>query len=591
MYGIFTESVEEKLLLAGRETAGSKVMGLKEAVQSFVRTGMHLHIAHTYMRPNAAVFEICRSFWQKAPRFTISSLGFTGNMMLFVQGGLAQKLITTFCGDAYPFPGPNRIYQAAFQEGRVAIENWTVLTLVQRLLAGAMGVDWMPTHSISGSSLEEENADNLWVTSSPEGNKTIMVRAMNPDLTFVHAWAADPSGNLVLAPPYAEGPHGAFAAREGVVATVENVLTTRELKRYSHLVKIPGFLVRAVCPVPLGTHPAGASNHGVRDFEAYAEDEIFLQSLREACKDEEKTRAWVEEWLLDCPDHNAYLKKLGHDRIWRLKGRAATDSWQTELMDQVPAMTKAGKANPTETMILAASGLIKEKVKAENYRTILAGIGASNLAAWKSWYDLKRIDCQVDLMAEVGFFGYTPRPADPFIFNLRNIPTCSMLTDIITVLGNMVGSSSGRSIGVLGAGQIDQYGNINSTLIREMNLFLVGSGGACDVALGAQEVLVLIEMNPYRLVDRVSYITAPGERVRTLVTDLGVFEKGRGEEKLILTKIFNAGNKESDIIGEIKARCGWEIKIAPELETLSPPVDSDLMDIRIFDPERLFTAG
>jgi hypothetical protein len=106
MFGIFSDRVAEALSAAESETSENKVMDLHRAVGELVRPGMHLHLGHAYMRPNAALYEICRRFWRKDPGFTVSSLGFIANMVLLVHGGLARKLITTFCGDSYPFRGP-----------------------------------------------------------------------------------------------------------------------------------------------------------------------------------------------------------------------------------------------------------------------------------------------------------------------------------------------------------------------------------------------------------------------------------------------------------------------------------------------------
>ena len=196
----------------------------------------------------------------------------------------------------------------------------------------------------------------------------------------------------------------------------------------------------------------------------------------------------------------------------------------------------------------------------------------------------------VDLMAEVGFFGYTPVPGDPFIFSFRNIPTSTMLTDAVTVLGSLVGEAGDLCIGVLGAGQVDRYGNVNSTCIPEMKLWLVGSGGACDVATGARELIVTIPMNKLRCVDKVSYVTAPGERVKAVVTDLGIFEKPPGEDALVLTACYAtsgfAGRDEA--LEAIAGKCGWELKAADILEVLEPPTPDELKDIRIFDPRRYF---
>lgn len=590
MFGVFEDRVADKLKLAENEmTALNKVVELPDAISSLIRPGMHLHIGQSYMRPNAAIYELCRQFWDKEPYFTISSLGFIANMVLLVYGRLAGKIITTFCGDSYPFPGPNRIYQDAFNEGSLEIENWSILPFCQRLLAGALGVDWMPTHSLMGSSMAVENKRDFYVADTPEKGTIGMVRSLRPDLTLIHGWAADRAGNVLLLPPYAENVHAVVAAKEGALVTVERIVSTSFLRRYSHFVKIPGYLVRAICPAPMGVHPSGASNQGIKEFDAYAEDEDFMLELRAACKDPKAIEAWTREWLHDIKDHDQYLEKLGFEKIWFLKGRSASDSWQSELATRAPLIRKGLDYSPTEMMVIEAARLLRQQIRSAGYRNILAGIGASNLAAWKAWYDLKREEYQVDLMAEVGFYGYTPRPSDPFIFNLRNIPTCTMLTDILTILGSLTAAKSSRTIGILGAGQVDRFGNINSTKIPELKLFLVGSGGACDVALGAGEVMVTVAQDKLRTPERVSYITAPGERVRTLVTTMGVFEKLAGDDEFSLTAYFPGLGKDTrESIEQIRSLCGWEPRLASVIREVKAPDRDELYDVRIFDPRRFF---
>ena len=237
MFGDFEDRVRDKLDLAARPSPENKVMGLGRAVSELVRPGMHLHIAQAYLRPSAAIYEICRRFWGTDPGFTISSLGFIANMVLFVHGGLARKLITTFCGDHYPFPSPNRVYQEAWRDGRVEIENWSVLTLPQRLLAGAMGVEWMTTHSIREAPWPRRTGAISGRAADPDGNRVGMVRALRPDLVVLHAWAADPAGNVMLLPPYAENALSAFAAKEGALVTVEKVVDTDFLEEIFTLCK------------------------------------------------------------------------------------------------------------------------------------------------------------------------------------------------------------------------------------------------------------------------------------------------------------------------------------------------------------------
>lgn len=76
-------------------------------------------------------------------------------------------MLTSFAGNGYPSPGPNPIVQKAYLSGEVEFENWTMRTIPQRLLAGAMGWGFIPTKSILGSSMEEENKESFMVMDDP----------------------------------------------------------------------------------------------------------------------------------------------------------------------------------------------------------------------------------------------------------------------------------------------------------------------------------------------------------------------------------------------------------------------------------------
>ncbi|MEM3467034.1 MAG: CoA-transferase, partial [Candidatus Jordarchaeales archaeon] len=192
----------------------------------------------------------------------------------------------------------------------------------------------------------------------------------------------------------------------------------------------------------------------------------------------------------------------------------------------------------------------------------------------------------VDLVAEIGFYGYLPRPANPFVFNMANIPTCKGLLGSMQVLGAIMGRENNKSMGVLGAGQVDKYGNINSTLIPGVT-YLVGSGGANDVASTAEEVIVLVKHSPLRLVERVPYVTAPGRNVTTLVTTRGVFEKV--DEEFVLTEYFpQKGLGRKEIIEKIRAETGWSLKTSEDLKETESPTIKELMMLRYFDPDRNF---
>ena len=113
------------------------------------------------------------------------------------------------------------------------------------------------------------------------------------------------------------------------------------------------------------------------------------------------------------------------------------------------------------------------------------------------------------LTAELGLWGYTPTPADPYIFNHRVFPGTPLLSDASTVLGMVVGGPGTRTVGCLGAAEVDRDGNLNSTELAD-GRFLVGSGGANDVASRAAACVVVTLARPERLPATVAYVTSPG---------------------------------------------------------------------------------
>src|SRR5439155_10083509 len=101
---------------------------------------------------------------------------------------------------------------------------------------------------------------------------------------------------------------------------------------------------------------------------------------RSTLRQPENAEAWIREWMLSVPDQAAYVAKLGYARIMEIKGRAHTDAWIAELESLASAIPTEATPNPGERMVVAAARLLSER--ARGYRTYLAGVGNSNLAAW-----------------------------------------------------------------------------------------------------------------------------------------------------------------------------------------------------------------
>ena len=585
----YTDVIQRRLAVPLDE-GPDKVMTLDGALGRFVEPRQTIYLGAAHGRPNALVRELCRQWWTRQPGWTLAMTGFGSPWTALVVGGLVERLVTTFIGEGYPYPTPQPLVARAVLDGHVTVQNWSMLTLPLRLLAGAMGLPYLPTRSLLGSSMEEDNArdgDLLTVNDGfGSGERIALVRALKPDVALFHAWAADRAGNVLTAAPLNDNFYAAMAARRGAVVSVEKIVSTDFIRRHAELVKLPGQYVAAVVETPFGAHPAGMYGLRVPELEAYAEDLDFIVELRRAFRKAQTAEAWIREWILDVPDQTAYVERLGYKRLMEIKGRADSDAWVSELAMLEGGLDRVDRPSASEAMVVAAARILSERVQARGYRSYLAGVGNSNLAAWLSAYQMKAAGHDVELMAETGMVGYLPRPAEPFVFSFRNFPSSKMLTDIVHVMGIFMGGGENRCLGSLAAGQIDKHGNINSTLVPGV-MYITGSGGANDIASSAREVVVTIQQTPQRFVDKVPYITAPGRRVSTVVSNLGVYTKAEPEGELVLSGVYAEG-PEREAVAAARAACGWELRVAPALRRFEPPSPDELRLIRLFDPRRYF---
>lgn len=553
----------------------SKVIPLAEAIRKFVRPGMNLHFGAAWAFPSAALFEVMRQFIGCKAGFTLSlSAGGATSAAPFLAAGLARKVVSSFLGDGYPNPGPNPTIQRAINSRRVSVELWTMLTFTLRLMAGALKLPALPTRSILGSELEDDLGDRFQRVLNPfNPAETLgLLPPLHPDLNITHGWAADPEGNTILPVPLANNAFGALAAREGTIVTVEKIVDAETIRAHSFMVRIPAHVVRAVCEAPFGAHPFGCLGLGVPGGNGYREDREFILEARTASKTEADQIDWIRRWILGCPDHQAYLARLGSERLAALADLS---------LSSAPVIPLSPLPTPSEVMIVGAAREVEAAIRSRGFRSILAGIGASHLAAWLAESRLRADGFSVDLMAEVGTVGYKPRMGDPFLFALQNVPTASLTSDILTVLGMLVPHERARCLGVLGAAQIDKWGNLNTTRMTDGG-FLMGSGGANDVASTASEVIVVATQSRHRFVERVAHVTSPGERVVTVVTQLGVYRKVGGE--LTLSGVFTSEAEPSKAIHDACQACSWGLKVARQVETLPLPSEDERLQMRSFDP-------
>jgi acyl CoA:acetate/3-ketoacid CoA transferase beta subunit len=292
---------------------------------------------------------------------------------------------------------------------------------------------------------------------------------------------------------------------------------------------------------------------------------------------------FAAEWVLEPKTHEQYLDLLGHPHLEWLSGRSDPSSWQADAQATPPS------DDPTisrwETAASLGAREVERVVAEVGADAVLAGAGVANLAAWVAVARARAAGSRVTLTAELGLWGYEPTPADPYIFNHRVFPGTPQLSDASTVLGMVIGGPGTKTVGCLGAAEVDRHGCLNSTELAG-GRFLVGSGGANDVASRATACVVVTMARPERLPERVAYVTSPGHAVVSVVTDKGILRRADGT--LRVAAIPAGEGSLADRTGAMVASCGYDVDVARSVEELAPVTMTEVGALRDYDRQRLF---
>lgn len=192
-------------------------------------------------------------------------------------------------------------------------------------------------------------------------------------------------------------------------------------------------------------------------------------------------------------------------------------------------------------------------------------------------------------------------PAEGPIITMGDAPNqCRALktTDLAEVMSLL--SAGHVDLGFIGGAQVDIFGNVNTHRVDTPGGFirLPGSGGGADIACLAHRLLIIMDHQPHRLVQKVDYITSPGHGpsegwragqglIRggptALITSLGVFRFPKGRASL--TQMHPGVD-----LDRVVEATGWALEVDSQLATTTPPSDQELAIIRKYDPNRFWTA-
>lgn len=480
-----------------RPTAPHLATGPDELVRRFVREGDHVHAAATMSRPNALLNAVCRAF-AGSRSLTVSTTAVHSSAHALALSGAVRKVITGFVGDTFPSPRPNRLYRELADGKPFEIEMWSLLSYTQRLMAAALGQPFATTGSmLAETDLRHGKEGSLHLVAHPEDpeRSVTLLAPLRPRFTLFHGVCADRRGNVVAVPPLGEGAWAAYAATEGVLASVEAIVDDEVIAAMPDRVVIPAARVLGLCEAPLGAHPQSLRTGQLAGIDGYLDDYAFLTDIVSACKDPQTAAAWYEEWVGGVASHAEYLERLGERRRASLVFPPPPGP---PAKAPAPADVSAAPTEQEQLIVLGAR-TVAELVRERGYDTLLAGIGTSHMSAWLAARLLARDGIQVQVAAELGLQSMDPEDGDVFLFSQRHAERSQMLTGVAETLGGAVAANP-RCLGVLSAAEIDPDANINTTLLPD-GRWITGSGGANDIASSVDCVVIAVA-SPRRYVPR-----------------------------------------------------------------------------------------
>lgn len=237
-----------------------------------------------------------------------------------------------------------------------------------------------------------------------------------------------------------------------------------------------------------------------------------------------------------------------------------------------------------EAMIVAGSRLLQDD------RIVFAGIGAPLIAAALA----QRLHAPgLTIVLEGGCIGSKPRAGElPTSTNeMRGSHGSEMLTGIVDVF--LYAQRGLYDYGFIGAGQIDRFGNINTSVIgprEKPAVRLPGSGGANDIVSLCREIFLIAKHERRRFVERVDFLTSPGylgggdERTHAgltrgrptkVLTDLALLDFEPESHELRLAAL-----QPGVEVGEVKEATGFELLVSPTVGRLQPPTAEELGVLR-----------
>ena len=237
----------------------------------------------------------------------------------------------------------------------------------------------------------------------------------------------------------------------------------------------------------------------------------------------------------------------------------------------------------SEMMIVASA----RQLEGEN--VCFVGVGLPNIVCNLA---KRTVNAGLNLVYESGVFGAAPARLPLSIGDPTLVSGSTAVTSMFELFAFYLQAGL-IDVGFLGAAQIDRFGNINTTVIGDYakpKVRLPGSGGACEIAINARKVFVIMRQGQRSFVEKLHFRTSPGHTgdpghdglrgwwgsgPTSVVTDLGQYRFDGATGEMTLSHLH-----PGITLDEVRENMGWEPKVADDLAETPAPTDEELRIIR-----------
>lgn len=176
-----------------------------------------------------------------------------------------------------------------------------------------MGVPYVPIVGLVGTDILKRRDDMVIAVDPFDGKtKSVVARALRPDIAVFHAQVADRYGNVSCG--YETEAVMLAEASKHVIVTAEKIVDQLTEKDATGAF-IPSIHVDAVAHAPFGAHPAGC-------FGLYSPDKIHMREYVIASNDDATFEKYLRTYVFEVKDHDDYVARFVPQE-WKQPTRAA----------------------------------------------------------------------------------------------------------------------------------------------------------------------------------------------------------------------------------------------------------------------------